>query len=90
MKIVPIGFEIDGLGGSLELREPSVSAIRPFMHLMSEDTQSFLLEVLNVSLYMSGQPVPDALDKIGMSELSRLIPLVTELLGFEDETEKKD
>ncbi len=89
MKSLPIDFKIDGIDGSLELREPSVGVIKPHLHLMQEDTQAFMLEVLNVSLYADGKPVDNVLDKIGLSSLVELTPLVTELLGFGEE-EKKD
>jgi len=88
MKILPIEFPIEGIEGTLELREPSVSAVRPFLTLMGEDTQGFLLEVLNVSVYADGVLVDNALEKIGLSILSELTPMITTLLGFDEE--KKD
>lgn len=81
MKVIQLD-PIDGIPGTLELREPPISAIRDKMGLMAEDTQSFLLEVLSVSLYADGASVPDVLDKIGLSELAELTPKITELLGF--------
>lgn len=89
MKIIPID-PIDGIPGSLELREPPVSAIRGDLGLMSSDTQSFMLRVLEVSLYADGQPVPDVLDKIGLSELTTLTPMITDMLGFGEDEEGND
>jgi len=85
MKILPITFPVDGIEGTLELREPSVSAVRPFLAMMGQDTQGFLLEVLNVSVYADGVLVENALEKIGLSKLADLTPMITELLGFDEE-----
>ncbi len=84
MKVISVDA-IDGIPGSLELREPSISMIRDKMPMMATDTQAFMLEVLAVSLFADGVLVPDLLDKIGLSELTELTPKVTELLGFGDE-----
>lgn len=83
MKIISVG-NIDGIG-ECELREPPISAIRDKMALMADDSQQFMLEVLAVSLYSNGEPVDNALDKIGLSDLSKLTPQITEILGFGDD-----
>lgn len=87
MRTIPLDMTIDGIPGALELREPSIAQLRPHMVLMQSDTQQFMFEVLSVSLYADGQQVPDVLDKIGMSELSGLMPLITDMLGFGDSGE---
>ena len=84
MKVIKVD-PIDGIPGSLELREPSISMIRDKLQMMSTDTQAFMLEVLAVSLFSDGVLVPDVLDKIGLSELTALTPQITELLGFGDD-----
>lgn len=88
MKTIKLDIEIDGIPGSLELREPSVSAIRPHMDLMQSNTSDFMLEVLAISLYEDGILVPNVLDKIGLSEMTELMPMITELLGFGGDDEE--
>lgn len=85
MRTIPILFDIDGIPGKLELGEPSVAKVRPFISLMGGDAQEFMLEMLNISLYCNGEPVVNALDQIGISSMTKLMPLVTELMGFGDD-----
>ncbi|RLC35850.1 hypothetical protein DRH27_06185 [Candidatus Falkowbacteria bacterium] len=82
MKVIQLN--IAGIG-DVELREPSLKAVRPFLSMMGTDTQGFMLEVLNVSVYQDGDQVKDVDELIGLSTLSELIPKITELLGFDNE-----
>ncbi|RLC36041.1 hypothetical protein DRH27_05855 [Candidatus Falkowbacteria bacterium] len=75
---------IEGIG-KVELREPPLKVVRPFLALMGSDTQGFMLEVLNVSVYKDGEQVTGVDEKIGLSALSGLIPVITDLLGFDSE-----
>lgn len=74
--------------GQVELREPTVAQIKPFMGLMSTDTQAFLVAVLDVIVFKDGKHIPDVTSQIGLSVLLDLMPRVTELLGFDAEGEK--
>lgn len=83
MRSINVG-NIDGIG-ECELREPTIGDLRPHMQLMSDDTSAFMMEVLNVTMYCNGERIENALEKIPFSNLTVLMPKVTELLGFGDD-----
>lgn len=88
MKTISIGT-IEGIGDNCELREPTLKQIRPFMAAMSTDTQAFMMDLLTIAVYCNGEQVQNIDEKIGLSTMMQLVPELTELMGFEDDTEGK-
>jgi len=76
-----IKTEIPGIG-PVELREPSVAAAKPYLDLMTEDTQEFMYKMLDLVVYQDGLHVPDVTEKVGVSGYFELFPIMTELFGF--------
>ena len=82
MKSIDIELIIDGLEGSFTFVEPSVSQVRPFLGLMEDDSQSFMIKVFEISLHCDGKHVKNALDRVGLGAMMKVLPKLTELLGF--------
>jgi len=85
MRTIPIDLEIEGLDGELTLVEPSVAMVRSFIGLMETDTKGFMINVLEISLYQDGLPVEDTLNKVGLGAMMKILPKLTELLGFDSD-----
>ncbi|RLC39119.1 hypothetical protein DRH27_00535 [Candidatus Falkowbacteria bacterium] len=78
--------DIPGIG-PCELREPLLKTVRPFLGLIGTDTQEFMINILNVCVYQGDQHIANVDNVIGLSALQSLMPLLSELLGFDEEPE---
>ena len=78
-----INIDVAGLG-AVVLKEPTISQVKPFLSMMGEDTQGFLISILDVCVFDSnGKHIPDVTSKVGLSALVELTPKITELMGFD-------
>lgn len=83
MKIISI--EAEGIDGNLELREPTVREVMPLLAMIKKGGDEVFADLLDRVVFLDGERLTDASEKIGSSEMMDLMPKVYEIIGVSDD-----
>jgi hypothetical protein len=67
-----------------EIVEPTVGVLFPIMDLMEKDPKSFQLGLVKNCVHVSGQPLGDGVNALGLGTYIKLMTAVLEVSGLSE------